>query len=150
MGGTLFQGMTRKESEILPANTNLKQIEPSNSSATTPLMADLPAPRNEIFKSIMLKPDAKTTQKSENAMTGNIVPFEPNFEGDSTLDMDLVQLLTDLENNSNQQVSLPSTQGNPMPTTNQISATTNTVQTTRRSMFENCKIGQINFNIVRK
>ena len=128
MGKALFDSLTVPEEEMIQRK---KQELPSPQQ-----LKSLPAPCTSMSTAPPLPTEMAVTPRS-NAQP-EIIPFEANFDQDDGVsDLDLLSALCNVGSDYNNPVSVANTV-----------ATSNIV--IPKSMFANCQIGTINFNITKK
>ena len=124
MGQVLYQSMTRNESQISRRNNNQDEELGAVDFPVSPPQPQLAiAPKHNM--------DMTANISKEKA----VVPFQPDFSDQEVPDFDLVSILDDLEKEKKQQNN------------NSVQATSNVVNNVPRSMFANCQIQNVTFNI---
>ena len=118
MGKVLYQSMTRSEDEI-----NIrKQIQPAPQQAIAypvqPIIPPLP-------------------QKENISELNAVVPFEADFSDQEVPDFDLMALITDVQQDKM----------SPKKTSTQAVTTSNILNNVPKSMFSNCTIQNVTFNM---
>ena len=136
MGKALFQSMTRKEEDI-DVNQNVKEIQapPQNQAIMLPPrpeVAEMPSHNMAIRSENVMIPIFPLENK-ENAARA-LVPFEANFDEDDLSDMDILNAICGVNEN----------------TTTTVSNTSNVLTNMPRAMFANCQIGSINITFSKK
>ena len=137
MGNVLYQSMTRPEEQMIrPELQQQEEIraihyQPSPKGPATPLAIAPRAVQNVVTERENINPEQA------------VVPFEAEFNEDIP-DFDLISMINELEGNSNKQPA-PNAENN--SNINAITTTTSVVNHVPRSMFSNCNIHNITFNI---
>ena len=134
MGEALFQAMTRNEEDI-DVNKKPKKIEgPWENPAIMP---------PQLFTSNTMAAQgenavtAYTPQQNKEDVSGQLVPFEPNFDQDDLSDIDILNAICGVTENVTTTVS-------------NTSNTSNVLDSIPKAMFANCQRGSININFVKK
>ena len=134
----MHQSMTRSEENIVvPGHQKIPQIQQEQSKETC-------HPATSALAPIMPAVAVEDKQNSADA----IVPFAPIFSDNDVPDFDLLSFITQIENEQKKDDAKEG-QALMIPTTTNVTATSNQNVLNNivpRSMFSNCKIGNLTLN----
>ena len=129
MGQVLGASLSKDDDDLL------KQIE----NAPTPLQLQAPPPKNPSpVMAIEAPPPSNVNQE--------ILPFEPNFEEDTSNDIDWLKYLCEVEQQTKELPQFAASE-NKTVTPQTDTKVSNTMMQRNSPMFAGCKIGNINITI---
>ena len=138
MGNVMHQSMTRNEENIIvPGRKQLMQ----NPTEINAIPYNVNAPMTSPAVVMALPP---ILQQNKENVSDSVVPFQANFSDDEVPDFDLVSILNEMEGEKNPSDVVQQSQNTTTTNTKQV------LNNVPKSMFANCTIQNVTFNINNK